>query len=125
MMAREDKLADDVSLCKSDESSESGVDEVEAVSAENSSRHDSDNCGQSTSNGSMGREMSEVEAMAREDTNMLRVWRRVVAVVIIVTFSSVLTGAIIFLKKEESDSSHQSVSSLHNACILLSKASKS
>jgi hypothetical protein len=113
MMARQEKLDEADSLCRSAESSESNdnsLDENEVVLSENSSHHDSDNCGQSTSSGSMGREMSEVEAIAREDTNMLRLWRKVVTVIILITFSTVLTGAIIFLKKEERDSSHQSVS---------------
>lgn len=71
------------------------------------SRHD---CGQSSSAGSsMEREMNEIESLAREDTNMLRVWRRVVTVIMLCTFAAVLTGAIVFLKNAENESSHDEV----------------
>lgn len=74
------------------------------------SRHD---CGQSSSGGSsMEREMNEIESLAREDTNMLRVWRRVVTVIMLCTFVAVLTGAIVFLKNEEEEASHDEVSQL-------------
>ena len=60
----------------------------------------------------MEREMNEIESLAREDTNMLRVWRRVVTVIMLCTFVAVLTGAIVFLKNEEEEASHDEVSQL-------------
>jgi hypothetical protein len=99
---------DDHSLGSSGDSSND--EDVDDELGESTSRHD---CGQSSSAGSsMQREMNEIEALAREDTNMLRVWRRVVTLIMISTFVAVLTGAIIFLKNEENKNTHDEVSLL-------------
>lgn len=86
----------------------SNNDDVDDELAESTSRND---CGQSTSEGSsMAREMNEIENAAREDTNMLRTWRRIVTVIMFCTFTMILTGVIVFLKKEEKRSAYEDVS---------------
>ena len=58
----------------------------------------------------MAKEMNEIEDAAREDTNMLRMWRRIVTLIVFSTFSTVLAGAIVFLKREEKQNAHEDVS---------------
>ena len=95
---------DDHSLRSGDSSNN---DEIDDELGESTSRHD---CGQSSSAGSMSREMNEIEELAREDTKMLRVWRRIVTCIMLGTFIVVLSGAIVFLKKEEKETAHDDVS---------------
>jgi hypothetical protein len=81
---------------------------------------DSDNelelCGDkstpTSSSENIASEMTEVEAIARADTKMLRMWRRFVGVILVTTFCGVLTAGILFLKKAEDDTAHNNVSVL-------------
>jgi hypothetical protein len=102
--------ADDHSLG----SCESSInDEMDDELAASTSRND---CGQSSSAESvMARETNQIEECAREDTNMLRVWRRIVTVITFCTFCAVLTGAVVFLKRDEIDTANEDVSQAMNA----------
>lgn len=55
-------------------------------------------------------EISEIEELARYDTQMLRTWRIVVLIIIVGTFAAVLTGTCIFLKNQQEHDNEQSVS---------------
>lgn len=113
---REKSVADEVSCDSSSSSPEVNFGDGEGNT---SSRHDSDNCGHSTSSGSMGKELSEVEAIAREDTRMLRTWRRMVAIIFLCAFGIVLAGAITFLKRSEEEANYNKVSSLVSLVLFI------
>ena len=100
---------DNVEECSLGSSGDSSydVDDGDDELCVSENRHD----GQSTSEGSaMEKEMAEIETLAREDTNMLLVWRRIVTLTMMCTFVAILSGAIIFLKKEEDTAIRNDVS---------------
>jgi hypothetical protein len=55
-------------------------------------------------------EISEIEKLARYDTQMLRTWRIVVLMIIVGTFAAVTAGTCIFLKKQQEHDGEQIVS---------------
>ena len=95
-----------VGSCDDSSNNDDGVDEL-AESTGHS--HTGNDCAQSSSGGSMSKEMGEIEAIAREDSRMLRNWRKGIALTILCTFVAVTTGATIFLKNDEEQTTHQDV----------------
>lgn len=57
-------------------------------------------------------EISEIEELARYDTQMLRTWRIAVLIIIVGTFAAVTAGTCIFLKNQQENDDEQSVSEL-------------
>jgi hypothetical protein len=55
-------------------------------------------------------EISEIEELARYDTQMLRTWRIAVLIIIVGTFAAVTAGTCIFLKNQQENDNEQSVS---------------
>jgi hypothetical protein len=54
--------------------------------------------------------ISEIEALARNDTQLLRAWRIAVLLIIAGTFVAVTTGTCVFIKKQQEINSNDSVS---------------
>ncbi len=99
--------------------------ELQSVGSDDSSNNDDGVDGlaestghgaQSSSGGSMSKEMGEIEAIAREDSRMLRHWRKGIAITILCTFVAVTTAGIIFLQNNEEEKTHEDVRS----CVIVS-----
>jgi len=93
-------------------SSSSDDDENDSISwTETGEDDDTNTMGDMTTNDSRkANEISEIEQLARYDTQMLRTWRIAILLIIVGTFAAVTAGTCIFLKNQKENDDEQSVS---------------
>jgi hypothetical protein len=89
-----------------DQSESSGDNDNDSLSQssfeENSLNADSNSGDHNSSNDGVNHEMKEIHDLAQEDTRNLRAWRIVIVLILVSTFTGVITGIVAIIKKQYS-----------------------
>jgi hypothetical protein len=98
-------------------SSSGGSEDADSISLSESGDDEGNSTGDLTDKSNRNAAaISEIEALARNDTQMLRAWRIAVLSIIVATFVAVTTGTCVFIKKQQESNVDDSVSTLHWCC---------
>lgn len=99
-------------------SSDDSDDDADSISLSESGDEEGNSTGDATQRGNRNAAaISEIEALARNDTQMLRAWRIAVLLIIAGTFIAVTAGTCVFIKKQQEANVDDSVSPFARECF--------